>query len=137
MFNPASPLVIKHSVLPFFVLIILLSSCYRKSVPGREDFPAMVAMTDDTIRNYAIAILQKHRFAYTIIYNNQQPTAKRDYYDGTWRYHSDTLFLHYYNKSPEGMTDYLVKEFTGGWLIQFFTDGRPRIFLRVQHRQFR
>jgi hypothetical protein len=35
------------------------------------------------------------------------------------------------------IADYLVKEITGGWLIQFFTDGRPRVFLKVPRQLIR
>lgn len=44
------------------------------------------------------------------------------------------VFLKYEKGRLPGAAEYLVKEFTGGWLIQFFTDGRPRVFLRVPER---
>lgn len=121
----------------FFVNVfgLMLISCHNKAVPENGGFrPPMLAATEDTVHNYAIAFFQHHRFAYTITYGNQQPDAKREFYDGTWQYRSDTLFLHYHKKRPPGTADYLVKEITGGWLIQFFTDGRPRTFLRVPSR---
>jgi hypothetical protein len=97
----------------------------------------MVAATDDTVHNYAIALLQHRRFAYTITYGNQQPDAKREFYNGTWLYRSDTVFLQYHKKRPPGVTDYLLKEITGAWFVQLFTDGRPRIFLRIPSRPIR
>ena len=121
---------------PYLSLIFgfFLTSCHNKAVPAKGDLRPMIAATDDTLHNYAIAIFRHHRFAYTITYGNQQPNAKREFYSGTWWYRSDTLFLDYHKKAPPGIAGYLVKEFTGGWLIQIFTDGRPRVFLRVPRR---
>lgn len=118
----------------FLIFVFVLTSCHNKGIPAKDDPGPMIAATDDTTLNYAIAIFRHHRFAYTITYENQQPNARREFYGGTWSYRSDTLFLDYHKKAPPGVADYLVKEFTGGWLIQFFTDGRPRVFLRVPRR---
>jgi hypothetical protein len=115
----------------FLFVFGLFASCYNKAVPIYEPFRPMIAATDDTIHNYAIMVLKNHRFAYTITYGNQLPDAKREFYHGSWKYRTDTLFLRYSKKTPSGMAGYLVKEVTGGWMIQFFTDGRTRIFLRV------
>jgi hypothetical protein len=111
-------------------IILVNTSCHSRSVPMHADFRSIIAATDDTVHGYAIMILKSHRFAYTITDGTQQPTVKREFYHGTWQYQTDTLFLHYLKKRPLGVADYLVKETTGGWLIQFFTDGRARIFLR-------
>jgi len=81
--------------------------------------------------------LKNHRYDYKISYGNQQQEEKREFYHGSWQYRNDTLFLYYSKNAPSGMANYLVKEATGGWLIQFFTDGRNRIFLRVPRRSFR
>lgn len=134
MLKPMSLAVARRSLFFVNAFGLMLISCHNKAVPGNEGFRPMIAATDDTVHNYAIAIFRHHRFAYTITYGNQQPDAQREYYHGTWQYRSDTLFLYYQKESPPGVADYLVKEITGGWLIQFFTDGRPRAFLRVPRR---
>jgi hypothetical protein len=137
MLKPISLAFASSSLFLALLFSFIFTSCHSKAAPTNGNFPPMIAASDDTIHNYAIGIFQHHRFAYTITYGNQLPDATREFYHGTWQYRSDTLFLHYHKKRPPGMTDYLVKEITGGWLIQFFTDGRPRVFLRVPRRRIR
>lgn len=131
MLNP------KSLVAGISFVILINTSCHNRVVPIYANFHSVIAATDDTVHSYAIMILKNHRFAYTITDKSQELAIKREFYHGTWQYRTDTLFLHYLKKRPLGVADYLVKETTGGWLIQFFTDGRTRIFLRKLWRPIR
>jgi hypothetical protein len=130
MIRSRSPIALSSFFLLAFCSVI--ASCHHKAVSIYGGHFPPVAATDDTVQNYAIALFRDHRFAFTITHANQRPVI-REYYHGAWLYRSDTLVLHYHQKGPEGMANYLVKEITGGWLIQVFTDGRSRIFLRVRY----
>jgi hypothetical protein len=126
-----------RAALLFILAATIFTACLHHSVPFHTGYPHLVAATDDTSLNYATTILPNGRFLYMITHRSQQNAIQRDHYNGTWEYRSDTVFLHYHKRKPPGLTDYLVKEITGGWLIQFFTDGRSRVFLRIWRRPLR
>lgn len=46
----------------------------------------------------------------------------------------DTIYLSFKGDRPTDMYNYLVLEASGNYLIQYFTDGKKRIFLRYQRR---
>lgn len=126
-----------------FLIICMLLSCNRQSQLTRtltsHDI-VLWAWNQDTVHSYAIAILKGRRFSYTICETDSVHRTEK-YYNGTLRYVSDTLFLTYEKNKPTGLTDFLVREVSGHYLIQSFTNGNKRIFLRVQpsynpHRGF-
>lgn len=137
MHHPRLFAVVKCQLLLFVAAVFLLVACQTKAVSRNGYYGPLVAATDDTVHNYAVCVAGHHRFYYTITYGNQGPAAKREFYHGDWEYRADTLVLHYHKHRPAGMTDYLLREVTGEWLIQFFTDGRQRVFLRMPRRPFR
>lgn len=125
-------------ILLLFTAFIALNSCHKRTIPQKGNYPPpMIAISDDTFLNFAIDIVANHRFAFTISYGSERPYAKHDFYSGTWEYQNDTLFLHFKEKRPPGVANYLLKEITGNWWVQIFTDGRPRVFLRIQRPIFR
>jgi hypothetical protein len=92
-----------------------------------------VAWNEDKVNNWHIAFSKKKgTFCYTI------PTKKGakdtfEIYKGTYGIGlSDHMYLKYSDKPPAGMEPFLVIEASGNYYIQNFTDGRKRIFLRIQ-----
>jgi len=57
--------------LPLVFSLLFFAACHPKTAPAGRYLLPMVASTDDTIHNYAIALFSHHRFAYTITYENQ------------------------------------------------------------------
>ena len=56
----------------------------------------------------------------------------RDFYHGTYNYALDRFDLIYINGSPPGVTNYLIKEASGNYFIQYFTNDKNRMFLRIR-----
>ena len=48
---------------------------------------------------------------------------------------TDTLYLSFKDKKPPPMSNYLIKGETGDFFIQYFRDGRPKMFLRKEPLQ--
>ncbi len=52
-------------------------------------------------------------------------------YYGSFTMSTDTIFLSFKGEQPP-VCLYLIREVSGTYLVQFFLDGRKRIFLRWQ-----
>jgi hypothetical protein len=92
----------------------------------------LLAWNEDTVNSFQFALTKDNRFFYTIIKHDSLQEIN-EYYNGRLNDRGDTLFLNY-NKHlrPNDMTKYLVKEASGRYLIQYFTNGKKRVFLRRQ-----
>ena len=93
----------------------------------------LLAWNEDTIHDYRFTLTRDKKFAYKIIMRDTTKVERN--YHGTFKNNStyDTIFLTYYNNvRPLKANNYLVKEASGGYLIQSFEDNSKRIFLRIQ-----
>lgn len=122
----------------FFLTIVLLTSCRtnksssNKTIKNYQDI-SLLAWNEDTIHSYQIAITKDNKFLYTII--KKDSVKSEEYYHGTFSNQPsfDTIFLKYHrNIRPNGATNYLIREVSGGYLIQPFENNAKRIFLRIQ-----
>jgi|KBSMisStaDraftv2_1062788.scaffolds.fasta_scaffold1028121_2 hypothetical protein len=88
--------------------------------------PSFIVWNEDTVNSYAFEVKNENKFAYTIL----RKDSTQEFYNGICKYTFDTLFLIYnQNKKPAFVKDYLVREAAGMGYIQYFTDGRKKVFL--------
>jgi hypothetical protein len=92
---------------------------------------SVIAWNEDTVNNYQLAFTDNGSFYYAIETNN---TIER--YKGVYGEMEDNVYLKYEGKVPKGMAPWLIKEASGHYFIQNFTDGRKRVFLRIRPRHF-
>ncbi len=93
---------------------------------------SFVAWNEDTVNSYQILLTKGQKFSYTIVKRHHTQIAE-EYYKGTYEFSKDTFFLKYHKGlRPEGVTSYLIREASGYYLIQPFTNGTKRMYLRFQ-----
>ncbi len=120
------------------VTIVLLASCKTNkssSSKTENDYEniSLFAWNEDSIHSYQLALTKDNRFLYTI--TKMDSVKKEEYYHGIILNQPslDTIFLRYDgNIRPHGLTNYLIKEVSGGYLIQAFENDVKRLFLRIQ-----
>lgn len=96
----------------------------------------IIAWNEDTANNYQLAFTKKGSFYYAIeTKNGAKDTIER--YKGAYGEMEDNIYLKYNGKVPDGMVPWLIKEPSGHFYIQNFTDGRKRVFLRIRSSHFR
>jgi hypothetical protein len=86
-----------------------------------------LAWNEDTINEYRISLYYDQTFSYGVRDSKKRVTQ----YYGLYTISPDTIFLSFKAKEPP-MCPYLVKELSGTYLIQYFLDGRKRMFLRKE-----
>lgn len=121
-------------------IICLANACNKKVNPvySLDGMPYLLAWNEDTILSYQVALFRSGRFAYTIGQRNGRGEVDKAYYSGHFRNTADTVYLHFkHNSGPRRSADYLVREMSGRYLIQFFLDGRKRVFLRIERKPMR
>src|SRR5687768_2894286 len=119
-------------------LIMVVSICIVTGCATTHHTPSykVIAWNEDTVNNYQLAFKENGTFYYAIETNNGiKDTIER--YKGAYGEIESEIYLKYTGKTPAGMTPYLVKEASGNYYIQNFTDGRKRIFLRIRKPHFR
>jgi hypothetical protein len=129
------------------VIIFLLDvgfSCRPNGrIPKDEFYPFLnneitIAWNEDSIHSCQIAFRKKHKFSYAIDDSKLEPGAGTEYYRGNFKLSGDTVFLAYDRVAgPASFEKYLVVAASGHYLIQSFTDGAKRMFLRVQNSPHR
>ena len=96
---------------------------------NRDDYE--VAWNEDTVNNYHIVFSKKGSFTYTIATKNgKKDTA--EIYKGTYGGVSNEIYLNFSGNKPAGLNPVLIIEASNNYYIQYFTDGRKRMFLRIQ-----
>lgn len=117
----------------FFILAItgIATGC-SSSRPPSNPYDYKVAWNEDTIHNWHIVFAKKKgTFTYTLAtkIGNKDTT---EIYKGTYGSVANEVYLKYSDKKPAGLTPWLVLEASGNYYIQNFTDGRKRMFLKIQ-----
>jgi len=116
-------------ILPAVTLILPfgLLSCTSKYAHKNAEV-GMVAWNEDTVNPVVFKIHHDYTFEYRIRSNGKTHVAK-----GDTKYTHDTLYLLYkHDDQPTDMSDFLIREATGQYLIQLKSPGRPRIVMRIQ-----
>lgn len=94
-----------------------------------------LAWNEDTVLTWQFNLYRDKGFLYTIHRQDSISGEIRPYsYRGKVKETADTLFLIYKGRKPsEKLTNFLVKEMSGSYLIQYFTDDPVRrMFLRCK-----
>jgi hypothetical protein len=113
----------------FAVVVSLLASCSSKKLTYQDI--KLVAWNEDTVNNYHIVFTKENKFYYTIIHKDNLKETK-EHYTGKLSHGTDRIYLLFKGSRPVDQCIYLVKEASGNYLIQYFTNDKKRIFLRVQ-----
>jgi hypothetical protein len=126
--------------LRFYISLTLTATALLPTLLGKsqstskEDGPkdiALLAWNEDTTNSYQFALTKDKKFYYTITTKDSTNEVKQ-YYSGTFKYSSDTLYLFYKtNSAPKNVMKFMLSEASGNYLIQPLQDGK-RIFLRLQ-----
>ncbi len=127
-----------YSSIFFFLPLVLLTACgssksslLKKKISYQNI--SLLAWNEDTIHSYQFALTKDNKFHYTIL--NNDSVKSEEYYSGTFSNQPlfDTIFLKYDRDiRPKRVTSYLIREVSGGYLIQPFDNDTKRIFLRLQ-----
>jgi len=104
----------------------------RKSTKPLASDIVFTAWNEDSIISYQFVLFKDNRFSYSVSKKDSLP-EKNERYHGKISETPDTVFLTYKNNlHQQGISAFLIKEASGKYLIQYFTDGRKRMFLRVK-----
>jgi len=127
----------KKRAVCFLLLLAALASCTisRKSRQHLSSGQiAYTALNEDTLLSFQFIRAIDGRFFYTTSSIDSYGVVQQYHYGGQVRDTPDTLYLQYRKEQPHaGMPAYLVKEISGSFLIQTFTDGSPRVFMWVRY----
>ena len=113
----------------FGVIVSLLAGCSNKKLTYQDI--KMVAWNEDTVNNYQITFTKENKFFYTIIHKDNLKETKEQY-TGKISSGTDRVYLLFNGSRPADLCIYLVKEASGNYLIQYFTNDKKRVFLRIQ-----
>lgn len=117
--------------------LVLFTACESSKPPLKKKINyqdiSLLAWNEDTIHTYQFALIKGNKFRYTILHRGR--AKNEEYYSGTFSNPPslDTIFLKYDRDiRPKGMTNYLIREVSGEYLIQPFDNDTKRLFLRLQ-----
>jgi len=123
------------SLCPLLPLTILAQKDKRITYWNRD--LKVICWNEDTVNDYRFAMAKGTKFIYSIKRKDGLKEIKEQY-TGTFyardKKHIDTIYLKFKKPRPTDLCNYLVLEASGNYLIQYFTDGKKRIFLRFRHR---
>ncbi|MHA4811670.1 hypothetical protein ACX0G9_26475 [Flavitalea flava] len=99
----------------------------KKSFDGRT----RIAFYEDSVISIQYTTFRHNVFEYAIVHKGIKKKLSPEFYDGHFRIVGDSIYLDFQKDiRPSYLPEYLIKEMTGQYIIQYFTDGRKRIFLR-------
>ena len=108
-----------------------MTACSRKKINVHINL-VLKAWNEDTINVYQLTLLENKNFAYAII-KKEGDTRRTKGFTGIYKFSSDSILLTYdKNKYSPEITDYLIREASGDYLIQYFKNSTDRMFLRIQ-----
>ena len=124
-------------LIAFACTFLLLIACTSKKAMNIHPDPLLVAWNEDSINSYQITMLENRNFYYAIVHE-ENGIRKVKSFNGTYKISADSILLSYSSVlKPPGLADHLIKEASGNYVIQFFTDNRARMFLRIQKPRHR
>jgi hypothetical protein len=123
-------------LIPSLFFFFLLAACSPTGKSFQYQKPAFIASNVDTVISYTFCMLRNNRFIYTIVQMNAQGRQKRQGYSGSVSelIYNGTTTLHLIfdkNRRPDSLTDYLVVEGSGNYLIQHFVNSPRRVFMLI------
>ena len=120
----------------FFCAVYFLTACSRKTFNIHPD-PVLIAWNEDTVNTYQLTLLENKNFVYAII-KKEGEVRRTKGFGGTYKFSADSILLTY-DKSLYSVeiTDYLIKETSGDYVIQYFKNSTDRMFLRIQKTNHR
>jgi hypothetical protein len=133
-------------ILSFICLCsIFLSACdsIQHLFQGQKDIvfdrSAVIglAWNEDTVNDYRIIFYKDSSFSYAVKTPAGRHTQLLIFYDGHFRDagNTDTVYLFFKDRKPPPMSNYLIKGESGDYFVQYFRDGRPKMFLRKEPLQ--
>ena len=117
--------------------LTLLTAC--ATLQGRKDNVydshniVGMAWNQDTVNPYRIIFYKNNAFSYTVQTSPKPKIQEINIYEGVFTITPDTVYLAFKGKHQPPMTNYLVRDASDLNFIQYFRDGRPRMFLRKVH----
>lgn len=88
-----------------------------------------IAWNEDTLNDYRLILSKKGDFTYKIK-DGVKKTVNT--YKGTFGGVDNEIYLKFNGDKPEGLNPVVIIEASNNYYIQYFTDGRKRMFLRIQ-----
>ena len=117
----------------FFIVAFGSMGCSSKKVTGIHEPPILVAWNEDTVNSYQITLNQNRNFYYAVVKKEADNLRHPKTYKGTYVFSGDSVLLNF-NKDfySDELAEYLIKEASGKYLIQYLKHGNTRMFLRIQ-----
>ena len=130
---------------PILILLIaalaLLTACTNSKHSSSGKPFKQLAWNEDSVHSCLYKLIDDKKFSYTFIDKDNGKETKRIYsgqYAFTEDENSGKLFLKYdKGLQPPATTNYLIIESGGNYFFQPFTNGDPRMYLRIQFRRLR
>lgn len=89
---------------------------------------------EDTTRPYKLVLYDESYFWYGMTLQKNNGKQVRRSFTGSYTYNSDTIFLKYQNKVIlRNIKPFLIREISGSYLIQQFSDSTPRVYFRLNN----
>jgi|GEM_PF-5737679 hypothetical protein len=140
----------RSTILPIILSFICLCSIFLTAcdsiqhlVHGQKDIVfdrsavTDLAWNEDTVKDYRIIFYKDSSFTYAVKTPAGRHTQLLIFYDGHFRSvaNTDTIYLFFKDRKPPPMSNYLIKGESGDYFVQYFRDGRPKMFLRREPLQ--
>jgi len=94
----------------------------------------IIAWNEDTIMTCQFTMRNHYKFTYLVTTLDSNNNKTQKIYNGTVKLSDDKIFLLYHlDIKPANVQSFLIREVTGNYLIQDFTDGRKRMYMRVAY----
>lgn len=128
------------------VLLVLLTGVTACRTAHVRPAPAAVAsllshlsytaLSQDAPAPSTCYFLDNERFVYQVNCRYDQPAADENSFQGSYHDNGDTIFLAYDNRQlPAHYCPYFVKDVSGKYLFQYFTNSAARIVLYIDQRR--
>jgi hypothetical protein len=119
-------------ILSFSILLLFTACSTNKQTTSIHFVPLFVAWNEDTINSYQLTLFPNTNFYYAIAVKEGNLKQVKSF-KGTFKFSGDSILLNYDRALYQvETTDYIIKEASGNYLIQYFTNDSERMFLRIQ-----
>ena len=125
-------------LLIIFNALVLYTFTSRGQVPNPKSYKnkriAYTAWNEDTVNSYHIVVFSDNSFCYGIRKIDSLGNESQRAYLGRLKYEDETVYLKFKGKSwPEEINPNLVREVSGKYFIQYFSNSKSRYFLRLNY----